>query len=169
MGAKGKWIRGDVSWNTLSYLSFKREWTSVNTVSGAVECSRLRGPLHVNSVSGAVTAQSSDLPDVSIHTVSGDIALDLTNETAAISSNSVSGDVTVRAPHRGYDVRANTASGQVVVDGRELRRGPHAAGGQLTEGDGALRVKANAVSGNIVVLRSDRGGAGTGTADEKAV
>lgn len=25
MGAKGKWIRGDVSWNTLSYLSFKRE------------------------------------------------------------------------------------------------------------------------------------------------
>ncbi len=25
MGAKGKWIRGDVSWNTLSYLSFRRE------------------------------------------------------------------------------------------------------------------------------------------------
>lgn len=25
MGAKGKWIRGDVSWNTLSYLNFKRE------------------------------------------------------------------------------------------------------------------------------------------------
>ncbi|WP_457973471.1 DEAD/DEAH box helicase [Arthrobacter sp. D1-17] len=25
MGAKGNWIRGDVSWNTLSYLSFKRE------------------------------------------------------------------------------------------------------------------------------------------------
>ncbi|MHA7290549.1 DEAD/DEAH box helicase [Arthrobacter sp. MDT3-24] len=25
MGAKGKWIRGDVSWNTLSYLNFRRE------------------------------------------------------------------------------------------------------------------------------------------------
>ena len=25
MGAKGKWIRGDVSWNTLSYLSYRRE------------------------------------------------------------------------------------------------------------------------------------------------
>ena len=25
MGAKGKWIRGDVSWNTLSYLDFRRE------------------------------------------------------------------------------------------------------------------------------------------------
>ncbi|MDR7083488.1 superfamily II DNA or RNA helicase [Arthrobacter ginsengisoli] len=25
MGTKGKWIRGDVSWNTLSYLSYRRE------------------------------------------------------------------------------------------------------------------------------------------------
>ncbi|MET3719933.1 MULTISPECIES: DEAD/DEAH box helicase [unclassified Arthrobacter] len=25
MGAKGKWVRGDVSWNTLSYLNFRRE------------------------------------------------------------------------------------------------------------------------------------------------
>ncbi|TLM83069.1 DEAD/DEAH box helicase [Pseudarthrobacter sp. NamE5] len=25
MGAKGKWIRGDVSWNTLGYLNFRRE------------------------------------------------------------------------------------------------------------------------------------------------
>ncbi|UZX04901.1 DEAD/DEAH box helicase [Arthrobacter sp. CDRTa11] len=25
MGTKGKWIRGDVSWNTLSYLNFRRE------------------------------------------------------------------------------------------------------------------------------------------------
>ena len=25
MGAKGKWIRGDVSWSTLSYLSYRRE------------------------------------------------------------------------------------------------------------------------------------------------
>ncbi|MEW1806454.1 DEAD/DEAH box helicase [Pseudarthrobacter sp. NPDC080039] len=25
MGAKGKWIRGDVSWNTLSYVNFRRE------------------------------------------------------------------------------------------------------------------------------------------------
>src|SRR6478752_10894115 len=25
MGAKGKWIKGDVSWNTLSYLNYRRE------------------------------------------------------------------------------------------------------------------------------------------------
>jgi DUF4097 and DUF4098 domain-containing protein YvlB len=143
--------------------------TSVNTVSGAVECSRLHGPLSVNSVSGSVTAQRSDLPDVSIHTVSGDVALDLVNGVAAISSSSVSGDVTVRSPLRGYDVRANTAGGQVVVDGRELWRGLRAAGGQLVEGDGALRVRANAVSGSIVVLRGDGGDTGTDRAEQRAV
>jgi DUF4097 and DUF4098 domain-containing protein YvlB len=142
---------------------------SVNTVSGGVDCSRLHGSLSVNSVSGSVTAQSSDLPDVTIHTVSGDIALDLTNAAAAVSSTSVSGDVTVRAPHSGYTVNASTASGQVVVDGRELRRGPHAAGGQLTEGDGALRVKAKAVSGSIVVLRSQPRDSGAGNAEQRAV
>lgn len=143
--------------------------TSVNTVSGIVECSRLRGPLHANSVSGTVTAQSSELPEATVHTVSGDVALDLTNAVASVSSNSVTGDVTVRAPHRGYDVRANTAGGQVVVDGRELRRGPYASGGQLTEGDRALRIKANAVSGSIVVLRSDTGSTSAGTTDEWAI
>jgi DUF4097 and DUF4098 domain-containing protein YvlB len=143
--------------------------TSVNTVSGIVECSRLRGPLHANSVSGTVTAQSSELPEATVHTVSGDVALDLTNAVASVSSNSVTGDVTVRAPHRGYDVRANTAGGQVVVDGRELRRGPYASGGQLTEGDRALRIKANAVSGSIVVLRSDTRSTSAGTTDEWAI
>jgi DUF4097 and DUF4098 domain-containing protein YvlB len=143
--------------------------TSVNTVSGIVECSRLRGPLHANSVSGTVTAQSSELPEATVHTVSGDVALDLTNAVASVSSNSVTGDVTVRAPHRGYDVRANTAGGQVVVDGRELRRGPYASGGQLTEGDRGLRVKANAVSGSIVVLRSTAGSPSTGTAEHWAI
>ncbi len=97
------------------------------------------------------------------------MALDLVNGAATISSSSVSGDVTVRSPLRGYDVRANTAGGQVVVDGRELRRGPHAAGGQLTEGDGALRVKANAVSGSIVVLRGGDGGAGADQAEQRVV
>lgn len=129
--------------------------TSVNTVSGAVECSRLHGPLSVNSVSGSVTAQRSELPDVSIHTVSGDVVLDLVNGAASVSSTSVSGDVTVRSPFDGCDVRASSAGGQVVIDGRELRRGQYAAaGGQLVEGDGGLRVKANAVSGNVVVLRA---------------
>lgn len=165
-------VRAEVKTNTVSgslTLDDLIGRTAVNTVSGAVECSRLHGPLSVNSVSGSVTAQRSELADVTIHTVTGDVALDLVNGAATISSSSVSGDVTVRSPLRGYDVRANTAGGQVVVDGRELWRGLRAAGGQLTEGDGALRVRANAVSGNIVVLRGDGGGTGTDRADQQAV
>ena len=126
----------------------------VNTVSGEVECGRVQGPLKVHSVSGAVTAQQSDVPAVSINTVSGDITLDLVNAAAQIKSNSVSGDVTVRAPHRGYDVTANTASGQVYVDGVNIDKRSRPAGIRLTDGDGALRLKANAVSGNIVVLKA---------------
>jgi hypothetical protein len=148
-------VRAEVRTNTVSgslTLDDLSGRASVNTVSGAVECSRLDGPLSVNSVSGSVTAQQSTLPDVTIHTVSGDITLDLLNGEATLSSSSVSGDVTVRAPHRGYTVTAHTASGQVVVDGRELWRGLRGGGGQVTEGEGGLRIKANAVSGSIVVL-----------------
>ena len=56
----------------------------------------------------------------------------------------------------GFDVVGNTASGQVVVDGRQVTRDGrhgHAKGGRIREGDGALDIKASAVSGNIVVLR----------------
>ena len=127
--------------------------TDINTVSGDVECQQLRGPFKVNSVSGSVTAQQSELAEVTIHTVSGDVTLDLVNGAATIGSTSVSGDVTVRAPHDGYDVTANTASGQVVVDGHAFGKTSRPAGNRLTEGRGSLRLKANAVSGNVVVLR----------------
>jgi DUF4097 and DUF4098 domain-containing protein YvlB len=126
----------------------------INTVSGEVECGNVRGRLKVHSVSGAVTAQQSDVPEVSISTVSGDVALDLLNGTATIKSTSVSGDVTVRAPHAGYDVSANTASVQVVIDGRTIHKHSRPPGNRLTDGDGSLRVKANAVSGNVVVLKT---------------
>ena len=126
----------------------------INTVSGEVECGNVRGRLKVHSVSGAVTAQQSDAPEVSISTVSGDVALDLVNGAASIKSTSVSGDVTVRAPHAGYDVTANTASGQVVIDGHAITKHSYTSGHRLTDGDGSLRVKANAVSGNVVVLRA---------------
>ena len=126
----------------------------VNTVSGEVECGNVRGTLKVHSISGAVTAQHSEVPEVSISTVSGDVALDLVNGAATIKSNSVSGDVTVRAPHGGYDVTANTATGQVVIDGHTIDKHSRQPGNRLTDGDGSLRLKANAVSGNVVVLKA---------------
>ena len=153
----------------------------LNSVSGAVEGDDLHGSTKVNTVSGSVTLQSSTLPVVKANTVSGDITLDLLDGHSVIDSNSVSGDITVRAPLAGFDVEGNTATGQVVVDGQRLSHGmnangwqhgqpgPHGGrgkgGGRLREGDGALRVKANAVSGSVVILRA---GSRAGTADAAA-
>ncbi|WP_411283784.1 DUF4097 family beta strand repeat-containing protein [Lapillicoccus sp.] len=154
-------VRASVKANTVSgtlTLSDLHGDLDLNTVSGNVECHGLSGPLTVNAISGTVTVQGSDLPTVRINTVSGDIALDLTTAHSKVTSNSVSGDVTVRAPLTGFDVEGNTASGQVVVDGRQVSRGGrhgHSRGGRIREGDGALEIKANAVSGNIVVLRGE--------------
>ncbi len=146
----------------------------MHTVSGTVDGDSLIGSASVNSVSGSVTLQRSTLPEIKINTVSGDIAVDLLSGSSRIRSNSVSGDVTVRAPLSGFDVEANTASGQIVVDGRQLSKGfgggshGHERTGRLREGDGALEIKANAVSGSIVVLRSRTGGPnGFGTPQDR--
>lgn len=63
MGAKGKWIRGDVSWNTLSYLNFRREsnqehveWLQEFLASHSAAASRMHNSsglwLGLNSYSG---------------------------------------------------------------------------------------------------------------------
>jgi hypothetical protein len=127
-----------------------------NTVSGDIECHALEGDFKGNSISGALTVQASHLGQIRLITVSGDITLDLTDGRAQIQSNSVSGDLTVRIPAGGgYDVAARTASGHVVIDGRSLNGdAPYQRGGQLSDGDKALVIKANSVSGNVVVLRA---------------
>jgi hypothetical protein len=126
-----------------------------NTVSGDIECHGLNGDFKGGSVSGEVTVQASRLNQVKLNTVSGDITLDLTDGRAQIQSNSVAGDVTVRIPQGGgYDVSARTATGQVVIDGQSMHgNAQHQLGGMLSEGDKALVIKSNSVSGNVVVLR----------------
>lgn len=132
-----------------------------NTVSGEIECHGLAGDFKGNTVSGALTVSASRLDHIRLNTVSGDIALDLTDHHTTLSSNSVSGDVTVRVPRGGgYDVSAHTMSGHVVIDGRTISakatRGPSSTGGggRTTDGDGALRITASSVSGDVVVLRA---------------
>jgi len=126
-----------------------------NTVSGDIECHGLEGDFTGGSVSGELTVQASSLNKVKLNTVSGDITLDLTDGRAQIQSNSVSGDVTVRIPSGGgFDVSARTAVGQVVIDGQSMHgNASHQRGGVLSEGNKALVIKSNSVSGNVVLLR----------------
>jgi len=127
-----------------------------NTVSGEIECHGLEGDFKGNTVSGDITVQASRLGQIKLNTVSGDVTLDLTDGQAQIESNSVSGDVTVRIPAGGgYDVAAHTALGHVVIDGQSVNgKGPFQRGGQLSDGDKALVIKANSATGNVVVLRA---------------
>lgn len=127
-----------------------------NTVSGDIECHALQGDFNGNLVSGALTVQASRLHKIRLVTVGGDATLDLTDSGAQIQSNSVSGDVTVRIPKGGgYDVSAHTATGHIVIDGQSMDgNAPHQHGGRLIEGDKALVINANSVTGNVVVLRT---------------
>ncbi len=150
-------IAGPVSIGTVSgglSVDDVRGSVDANTVSGDVECRDLRGSLRVNAVSGAVTAQASDLPTVRVTTVSGDIVLDLVNPRAQISSTSVSANVTVRAPYTGFDLSATSASGHVVAGGQsyDSRRSRADRSRHIREGDGGMRIRATAVSGDIVLL-----------------
>ncbi len=127
-----------------------------NTVSGDIECHGLEGDFKGNSISGALTVQASRLHQINLITVSGDMTLDLTDGGTQIQSNSVTGDITVRIPPGcGYDVAAHTGSGHIVIDGQSMNGDtPHYGGGRLSDGDKALVIKANSVSGNVVVLRA---------------
>jgi hypothetical protein len=52
-------------------------------------------------------------------------------------------------------VAAHTASGHVVIDGQSMNgQSPFQRGGELSDGNKALVIKANSVSGNVVVLRA---------------
>jgi DUF4097 and DUF4098 domain-containing protein YvlB len=152
-------VRARVKANTVTGVITLDDITGnvdANTVSGDIECHALEGDFKGISVSGALTVQASRLGQIRLNTVSGDITLDLTDGRAQIQSNSVSGDVTVRIPRGGgYDVAVRTAAGQVVIDGQSMNgNAPRHRGGQLSDGDKALVIKANSVSGNVVVLRA---------------
>src|SRR5699024_10972205 len=128
----------------------------LNTVSGSIEAHGLSGSLKTNAVSGENTVHRSTLDPIKLHTVSGDITLDLASARSTVKSNSVSGNVTIRVPAgSGYAVRAHSTSDHAIADGVELSGKPGRKGGELRDGDGALQVTANSVSGDVVLLRAE--------------
>lgn len=141
-------VSGDV---TADDLDGKIE---INGVSGTFEGRNLRGRLEANTVSGAMTVHHSELDPIELNGVSGDITLDLTNHDTRVESNTVSGDVTVRVPAGGgYRVDVSTMSGSAIVDGMKLGGKWH-RGGHASDGDQSLRISANSMSGDVVVLRA---------------
>jgi len=131
---------------------------TVNAVSGDVQIRELVGQLSANSVSGDVAATGT-LRKATIDTVSGSILVDSTGDVHGVSLNTVSGNASIRLDE-GYaaNFAIRSVSGKVQVDG--VKRSGIGTGittnfaGSVGELAGAFAdVRANSVSGDVIVLR----------------
>ncbi|MGC5224103.1 DUF4097 family beta strand repeat-containing protein [Micromonospora sp. DT81.3] len=128
---------------------------TVNAVSGDVQVRQLEGALSANSVSGDV-AVTGTVRKATVDTVSGNIVVDSVGGISAISLNSVSGNGTIRLDDgHPANFAVRTVSGRVQVDGVVRSSGrPTNYQGSVGELSGSfVDVRANAVSGDLTVLR----------------
>ncbi|MBU4214931.1 MAG: DUF4097 domain-containing protein [Actinobacteria bacterium] len=121
------------------------EDASVGTVSGALLVDDTRGQLVARTVSGDVVVRGHHGP-LTLNSVSGDLAA--SGELTAVHVNTVSGSVTLDVTSTTSSLSATTVSGDVTV------RLPSQAG---------LQVKAQSVSGRLVVDQIEHKGPGFGT------
>ncbi|MBA8814979.1 hypothetical protein FHX48_000031 [Microbacterium halimionae] len=131
---------------------------SINAVSGDVQARNFTGALSANSVSGDVAAMGN-VRKANIDTVSGAMLIDSTGDVHQINLNTVSGGATIRlddALPANYVVRS--VSGRVQVDGvvhsgKGSVPGTNYAGSTGELSSSFVDVRANSVSGDIIVLR----------------
>lgn len=122
------------------------EDSSVGTVSGALVVDSTRGQLSARSVSGEVSVRNHHGP-LTMNSVSGDLAA--SGELTAVHANTVSGAVSLDLASATSSITATTVSGAVTA--------------RLPEGVG-VQVRAQAVSGRVVVDGVDHKGAKPGAA-----
>ncbi len=121
-----------------------RQDASVSTVSGSVVVDDLRGRLTTHSVSGEVVVRALD-GDLRFNTVSGELSA--SGDLTLAQGNSVSGDVSLDVGAGTSSITVTTVSGDLTV------RVPEGAG---------LRVRAQSVSGRLVVDGHEHKGSGPG-------
>ena len=121
-----------------------REDASVSTVSGSTVVDDVQGRLSANTVSGEMVVRRHD-GDVRFNTVSGEFAASGT--LTLVQGNSVSGDVSLDVGPGSSSLTVTTVSGDLTV------RVPEGAG---------LRVRAQSVSGRLVVHGQEHKGTGPG-------
>jgi hypothetical protein len=151
-------IRGAADVRTVSgtlVLDGVRGKVSARTVSGRIDVRDHEGPFHGDSVSGSLTVQGGSIPRLHGKTVSGEVGVDLRRPPAVLDVTTVSGDVTVRVPAgTGYDLTAKSVSGRVVAGSSQITGSPGSRNGHLREGDGAVKLVARTVSGDVTLVRA---------------
>ena len=132
--------------------------SDLNTVSGDLEATELRGRMKLQSVSGDLSVEAYDVSDFEAQSVSGDIFATLdTRDQANIEVNAHSGDIELILPgNTEMDFEASTFSGSIenafggtVID----KRGP---GEEMSfsQGNGGVRINAQSFSGDIYIERN---------------
>ena len=108
----------------------------------------------MNTVSGAVTATGA-LNHVRLNNVSGEILLDVSEDTQDIGANTVSGDMTIRLPHTvGVDLKAKTGSGQVIIDTQRYMPVKNTVATIVGPEEHLLVLRTNSVSGDVSVVHA---------------
>ncbi|WP_406113661.1 DUF4097 family beta strand repeat-containing protein [Streptomyces sp. NBC_01014] len=148
-------IRGVTGDTTLVGLSGA---VRAETVSGNLEAQSVSGELRFHSVSGDLTVVEGTGSSVRADSVSGDMVIDLdtTGRPTDISLNTVSGEVAVRLTHpTDAQVDANTTSGAVSSAFEDLRVSGQWGAKKITGtlGRGTGRLRATTISGAIALLR----------------
>jgi DUF4097 and DUF4098 domain-containing protein YvlB len=129
---------------------------SASSVSGNVQITGAQGDVRANSVSGDVRLDRLRASSISAHSVSGnvDVRVDELTGSGDLSFHTVSGDVTLEMPRQfDADVSMSTVSGGMDSDypitignGRVSRRNINAR-----IGNGGRRLDLNTVSGDVKI------------------
>lgn len=114
---------------------------SLHTISGAVAGELITASAgRVRTVSGRIALRDMEIGALSIHTVSGEINAMVGSACKTLEMQSVSGGMSVYAPE---DAPVLASLGSLS--------GRFSLGGELTQGDGGLKIRGNSVSGNLKV------------------
>lgn len=150
--------RGDHDWNDVRMdleISVPTNLTvSANAVSGNISITGATGDVRANSVSGAVKLDRLRASSVYANSVSGDVEVSIQELTGRgdLTFHSVSGDITLDLPRQlDADLSMSTVSGGInsdfamtIGDGRVDRRSLRA-----TIGRGGRRLDFSTVSGSV--------------------
>jgi hypothetical protein len=112
---------------------------SVSTVSGSLVVDRTTGRLSANTVSGEIVVREHE-GELTLNSVSGELAA--SGALTGVHANAVSGAVAVDVTRGSTSLSATTVSGDVTV---------------RVPSDEGVHVKANAVSGRLVVDGEEHG------------
>lgn len=129
----------------------------VQTVSGDINATNLRGRVKLETVSGNIVARTAQVGDLETGSVSGDATVTTTLAAhARLHLESMSGDINLKLPpDLSAHIDASTFSGDIRTDYGSPQRPEHGPGSHLDAqvGNGDAQLDLQTFSGNITLRK----------------